>query len=291
MTLPNFLGIGAARSGTSWLDRVLRSHPDLYLPERRKEIDFFHKYYDRGIDWYQEFFPSCANASQYRNIGEISPDYFYYEGVPERIKEYLPNCRFILILRNPADRAYSHYGFLIRELNEQRTFQDFFEQEPEVFYRGLYYQQLQLFLQHFSLDNFLILIYEHTMSNPEQALRKLANFLNIDPNKFDKTTINQKVNASSLVRFPRTRLLARSLRNSLRQKDLDWLWNAAKASGIARIFEKPGNISPIDSDVKASIISKYQSDITALEELIGIDISIWKKNLSYNEKISNFINT
>lgn len=276
MTLPSFLGIGAARSGTSWLDRVLRSHPDIYLPEKRKEVDFFSQYYDRGIKWYQTFFPSSEMASNYRNIGEISPDYLYYENVPLRIYENLPNCQFILILRNPADRAYSHYGFLIRELNEQRTFQQLCHQAPEVYIRGLYYQQISRYLKHFSLKNFLILIYEDTMREPERALGKIADFLSIDADKFDRTLIEQRVNASSLVRFPRVRLLARRFRDFLRQQDLDWVWNTAKASGIEQIFQKPGNIPQIDPSVRADMISNYKSDIAALEELIGIDLSIWK---------------
>ena len=274
------MGIGAARSGTSWLDRVLRSHPDIYLPERRKEVDFFNKYYDRGIEWYQEFFPSPERAFKYRKIGEISPDYLYYEDVPLRINEHLPDCQFILLLRNPVDRAYSHYGFLVRELNEQRTFRQLCDQAPEVFIRGLYHQQLQRYLRYFPLEKFLILIYEHTMSNPEQALSKLADFLSVDASKFDRTLIEQRVNASSLVRFPRARLLARRFRNFLRQNDLDWVWNVAKASGMERIFEKPGTIPRIDSDVRADMISKYESDITALEELIGIDLSVWRRSLS-----------
>lgn len=281
MVLPNFIGIGAARSGTSWLDKLLRSHPDLYLPERRKEVDFFNRYYDRGLEWYQEFFPSAEQASNYRSIGEISPEYLYHkkDDVPFRIYETLPDCRFLLILRNPADRAYSHYGFLIRELNEQRTFPQLCEQAPEVFYRGLYYQQLQKFLQYFPLEKFLILIYEHTMTNPEQALNKLADFLSVDADKFDRTLFSKKVNASSLVRFPRARLLARQFRNFLRKNDLDWVWNMAKATGMKRVFEKSDTIPPIDPNFRAELISRYEADINALEKLINIDLSIWKKPL------------
>lgn len=279
ITLPNFLGIGAARSGTSWLDQILRSHPDIYLPERRKEVDFFNKYYNRGIEWYQDFFVPTNRETRYQAIGEISPDYLYGKNVPERIHKHLPDCQFIVILRNPADRAYSQYGFVIKELNEQRTFPNFFEQEPEVFHRGLYYQQLQRYLKYFSREKFIILIYEDTMSNPEKALNKLADFLSVDTAKFNRTLIEQRVNASRLVRFPRIRLLARRFRNFLRQNDLDWLWNVAKASTIERIFEKPGTISRIAPDVRADLISKYESDIAALEELVDLDLSIWRKPL------------
>lgn len=279
MILPNFIGIGAARSGTSWLDKLLRSHPDLYLPERRKEVDFFHRYYDRGIEWYGEFFPSDEEAANYRNIGEISPDYLYHKEVPARIHESLPDCQFILILRNPADRAYSHYGFLIRELNEQRTFPQLCKGSPEVVYRGLYYQQLQRYLQYFPLEKFLILIYEHTIDHPDRALNKLGDFLAVDAHKFDRTLFSKKVNASALVRFPRARFLARQFRNFLRRNDLDWVWNVAKASGMKRVFEKSESIPPIEPDVRADLISQYETDISALEKLIDVDLSVWRKPL------------
>lgn len=55
MTLPSFLGIGAMRSGTTWLDQMLRSHADIYMSERRKEVHFFDQYYDRGLSWYEDF--------------------------------------------------------------------------------------------------------------------------------------------------------------------------------------------------------------------------------------------
>ena len=120
------------------------------------------------------------------------------------------------------------------------------------------------------------------MTNPGQALSKLADFLSVDDSKFDRTLIKQRVNASHLVRFPSIRLIARRFRNFLRQNDLDWLWNIAKASGMERIFEKPGTIPCIDPDVRADLILKYESDIAALEELTNIDLSVWRKPLLFN---------
>ena len=280
--LPSFLGIGAMRSGTTWLDGVLRTHPDIYLPERRKEIHFFDRYYDRGIEWYQEFFSFPEQSLQYQQIGEITPAYLYFPEVPIRIKEHIPDCRFIVIFRNPADRAYSHYGFLVKNYAEQRTFPELLDQEPEIFLKGLYGQQLKRYLQYFPLENFLILIYEHALKNPEKALNRLADFLSVEPNKFELSMIKQRANTSGRVRFSGARALACKFRDFLRSKDLDWLWNFAKTSGIERIFETKSKPFPaIETSIRAELISKYESDIAALEKLIGIDLSVWKiPNLS-----------
>ncbi|MEL6554800.1 MAG: sulfotransferase domain-containing protein [Cyanobacteria bacterium J06621_11] len=296
MDLPDFLGIGAARCGTSWLDSVLRSHSELYMSERRKEIHFFDLYYDRGLSWYQDFFqdslareqaqkptpePQSNHASSSHHqklgqkLGEITPEYLYYPEVPNRIHQHLPNCKFLVMLRNPADRAYSHYGFLIRELNESRRFETLIDEAPEVFDRGLYYQQLQRYLELFPPENFLVLIFEEVMSNPNQALNQLSDFLGIAASQFNPDVVSRKVNSSKQSRFPRIRLLARNLRDELRNRDLDWLWNLAKRSGLERAFESAKPLPKMDPDYRKTLLSRYAEDIAQLESLLGKDLSVW----------------
>ncbi len=278
MTLPDFLVIGAMRSGTTWLDGVLRSHPDIYLPERRKEVNFFYRYYDRGIDWYQKFFPSSVQASQYSRIGEVTPAYLYSTEAPIRIKEYIPHCQFIVILRNPADRAYSHYGLKLKNSAEPRSFQEVLCQEQELFFRGLYGQHIKNYLQHFSLEKFLILLYEDVIKNPEYALSKISDFLSVKPNLFARSMINKRANTSGRFHLAKTRILAGKFRDFLRKKDLDWVWNVAKSSGIEQIFFTKGEaLPPIEPGVRAELLTKYESDIAVLEELIGRDLEIWRK--------------
>ena len=275
--LPTFLGIGAMRSGTTWLDGVLRTHPQLYLPERRKEVHFFNKYYERGIDWYRDFFLPAEQSPEHRQIGEITPAYLYFPEVPARIKEHIPNCKFIIIFRNPVDRAYSHYGFQVKNYAEKRTFKEMLDREPEVFHKGLYGQQLERYLKYFPKENFFTLIYEEAIENPATALKQLGNFLAVDPNKFDLSDVRQKRNASGVVRFSEARAKARQFRDFLRNRDLDWIWNLAKTAGMERIFEgKSKSFPPMDSQLRAELISRYEPDIALLERLIGVELSRWK---------------
>ena len=94
MTLPNFLVIGAQRGGTTLLHRILDAHPEVYVPQRRKEIHFFDWYHERGADWYAGFFPGEGTA-RYRAIGEVTPDYLFEPQTPHRIRALLPDCRFV----------------------------------------------------------------------------------------------------------------------------------------------------------------------------------------------------
>jgi hypothetical protein len=275
--LPSFLGIGAMRSGTTWLDSVLRSHPDIYLPERRKEIHFFDLYYDKGIDWYRNFFPSSKSTENHQQVGEITPAYLYFPEIPKRIKTYLPDCRFLVILRNPVDRAYSHYGFWVKNFAEQRTFSQLLAQESEIMEKGMYFEQISRYLHYFPQENFLFLLFEDIIINPELALTQLANFLSVEYEKFDLSKISQKKNSSELVRFPQVRALACNFRDFLRDRDLDWLWNVAKSFNTNQFLEIKGKPLPFMSQETRTMLLKYYSaDIDNLEKLLKINLSRWK---------------
>ena len=96
---------------------LLSGHPDVYMPERRKEIRFFDRNHDQGTSWYEAFFCPQAEAARYAAIGEISPQYLYCEACPDRIAALLPDAKLLVILRHPVDRAYSHYGFVVQRRN------------------------------------------------------------------------------------------------------------------------------------------------------------------------------
>ena len=177
MTLPTFLGIGAARSGTTWLHELLVSHPDIYVPTRRKEVRFFDQYFERGLHWYQEFFPPDSGAGQYRAIGEISPGYYRCPSCPARIASIPSITSLILMVRNPMDRAYSHYGLVVREGRTSETFEDFLSIEPQAVQWGFYSRYLESYLRYFKRDQILVMIYEHTMADVQGAKERLASFL------------------------------------------------------------------------------------------------------------------
>jgi hypothetical protein len=276
-TLPRFLGIGAQRAGTTWLHKQLRKHRDIFLPSERKEIHFFDRYYERGIDWYQGFFPPAREAQKYQAVGEITPKYLYDTAVPSRIHAHIPKCRFLVMLRNPTDRAYSQYGLDVRNQGENRNFSEYVSQKPDVILRGFYSKQLKRYLQYFPLKYFLILIFEQTVEAPEKALKSVADFLCVDFNGFSLERNARKVYSSHRVRFERAFGLARRLGVFLRAKDMDWLVNMVKAAGLPRIFGSRGYIPPLDSETRANLISIYEKEILALEKLLSIDLTFWKE--------------
>jgi len=116
--LPNYLIIGAQKTGTSSLFNYLSMHPQV-INSNKKEVHYFDKNFERPLNWYKQFFPFKFIANNY-TIGEATPDYLYHPFVAQRIYNTIPGVKLIIILRNPVERVISHYFQAVRKNNEQR---------------------------------------------------------------------------------------------------------------------------------------------------------------------------
>lgn len=283
MTLPNFLGLGVQRSGTSWLHENLLSHPDIYLPQQRKEVHYFDQYFERGPDWYRGFFPTAADAGKFNAIGEITPRYFFEPLVPARIQGLLPDVRFILILRNPADRLFSQFLLSYGTGRADSDFQTFIQNNKTAFARGLYADQLERYLELFSLDKFKILIFEEVFENKssrQKALIEIARFLGLDPDKYPVTVKHEKINAGhGPPKSGKAFKKALKLKRWLRDHDMDFITNSLRKSGIKRAFfgadTKRPELSVTD---KQKLLEEYQPSIERLEKILGRNMDVWLKS-------------
>ena len=209
MPSPNFLIIGAQKSGSSWLARHLRNHPDVFMP--RGEIHFFDKDFNfaRGRDWYESQF---SGASTEHAIGEKTPEYLWANGVGaeghlphvhHNLHSYYPTARLIVVMRNPVRRAVSAVNHLIRtgrcsplhSIDELLIGNKRHLIEPHgVIQKGRYYQQIQSYLELFPRNQFLFLLFEEdVVKTPHETLAQACRFLGIDPG-FNFGTVNQAIN-------------------------------------------------------------------------------------------------
>ncbi len=277
MPLPNFIAIGAQRCGTTWLTANLRTHPQVFIPPARKEVHFFDQHYERGIGWYESYFPDNSIKSSHRAIGEITPRYIFDSSVPSRIADHLPSVRLLAILRNPVDRAYSHYGLRVRDQGIQTDFRSFIEMNIEnnddVFERGKYSQQLRRYLEYFEEDQIHIVIFERFVNNPEQVRSEVADFLGISPHQFSEP--EEKQNASYIPRFPRLRASVRRIADFLRWYGGDWIVEQAKAAGIPHMFGNAGSLPPMEPDDRRYLADHYEQEIRELESLLSVDLGQW----------------
>lgn len=273
-TLPDFLGIGAQRCGTTWLDAQLRRHPAIYLPKNRKELHFFDTHYSKGLDWYRGFF---QDAGPQARIGEITPRYLYSPLAVDRIARHLPKARLIVILRNPADRAYSQYGLLVSQGMKAAPFEAVIEAHPDLYYRGLYASQLSRFTSAFPREQLLILIFEELMKEPLAGLAELCRFLEIDERGLSAEGVSQPVGRSRSSRFAWLRRAAHHTSKRLRDADLDWLVNAAKNTPTRRMLDGGRQaLPPLLPDTRHALLRGYEDDIRRLERLLDRSLDIWR---------------
>ena len=273
LPLPGIIAIGPPRTGTTWLDAVLRGH--VGLPSDVKETQFFKWNYEKGLEWYAWHFRNCPPEHP---VMEICPSYFDYKPARERIKRHIPDCKIICTLRDPVERLYSvyrHYsgfaGF--------KNFEGLVEDAPNLFEASDYVTHLREWFADFGRENVLVAFYENLESSPQAFLDSICKFVGIpsfDVHKTDAGT--RKINASP--RKPRSRrlgLAAGKLRGwllshrahkivNLWQKTL--LWDLCFAGG-----EEFGPPSP---ELEKQLREHFRPSVMALEQLLGKDLSTWK---------------
>lgn len=195
--LPDFLVIGEMKCATSSFFSILSEHPQI-APPFRKETHFFTKGYRHGTSWYKAHFP--RRGDDLSLTGEATPDYLFDLDTPKRVADLLPDARFIVLLRDPAERAISHYHHEVRmgretlnladalHVEEKRTRQAAgtdAEQEVRLHAsyaaRGNYAASLRRWFQHFDPSRFHILESADLQRDPETELTNATAFLGIPP--------------------------------------------------------------------------------------------------------------
>jgi Sulfotransferase domain len=277
MSLPNFLVIGARRAGTSLLHhKILRAHPEIYVPVQRKETHYFDLYYDRGVEWYRSYFPSDAAAGRFRAIGEVTPDYLASEEAPGRIHQLLPECRLIAILRNPVEQAWSDYRHRRRSRDERRDFATFIE-DPAALTGGLYHRHLERYLALFRREALLVLIYEELVQDPGRELGRLTRFLDVSMIWSDPAALLQeRVNPGQIPRFRRGFALARRAGSLLARHDLNWPVRLAKRLGVRRWFGRTAAEPSMSAAERTHLADFYREDVRRLGVLLQRDLDIWR---------------
>jgi hypothetical protein len=275
MTLPTFVGIGVARGGTTWLHTLLSGHRSVYMPTERKEVRFFDRNHDRGLEWYETFFCPSAEAEGYDAIGEISPQYFYCEACPERIAASLPAAKLLVMLRHPVDRAYSHYGFVVQRRNFQGSFEEFLAMRPIMLDKGFYSRYLDRYLRHFDRDRILALVFEQAVRDDGTARRALSSFLELPVDGFPSPV--GRVNPSTVPRFGALSNLAVTTGRRLRKTPLESAVDLGARLGVRNLLTRGKALPRLDADLKTHLSRRYQAEFDELEYRLQIDVSSWRR--------------
>ena len=298
--LPNFLIVGAAKSGTSSLHNYLNQHPDVFMPSytnyglKVKEPRFLIKEkvknrLPKGIwnfDLYKKLF---KNANSKKAIGESTVLYLYfYEQAIINIKKYLgKNVKIIIMLRNPIDRAYSAYLFASRTHQENQSFKDAlmnakqrFDSDdslsPMILYKelGLYYEMVKAYKQEFN-DVHIILYDDFTLQTNLQV-KRVFDFLNISSN-YDVDT--SKVSNSGGRKWDSRVMKYILMREGIMKFIIRFLLPENTRIKIKNILIRSftSKADKMDKSIKEELLEYYRIDIQLLEKLINKDLSKWMR--------------
>lgn len=279
----DFLVIGAQKSGTTTLYKLLREHPDIYLP-KEKELAFFaiEQRYQQGFDWLlEEYF---SEAGPEKVWGDVSPQHMAGLFVAGRIAKQLPAIKMVAVLRNPIYRAYSAYRMAVRRGQETRSLADIVEQtkqstplsiaedefvEDDYIRNGLYGLVLDRYMQCFSPKQIHVVFMEEFENDPASTIEGIFKFLEVRSD-FIPSSLGKKFHQGGAVRLRwlvsllqvGRRLVAmmpESIRRRLRGKAY-WInqWNI-----------KPENSEPLAGRVKQELGKIFEADVRRLEKLIN----------------------
>ena len=288
MSLPNYMFLGAAKSATTTYYDILKNHKEVFVP-KFKEPHFFNfdKNFSKGIDWYNQTY--FGNVSEEKVIIDFTPTYLYSNLCAERIFNCLgPKMKFVVILRDPVDRAYSHYNHSVRDGHEEKNFIDAINLEAKridkfkknndflselrcsYISQGMYFNMLNSYLKYYSINDFLIINFdEEVIRNINKTKTKLSDFLNIDLTDLDFNVHSNKSGKSKnkLIQtlINKDNMLRKVLKFFVPQMSRQILRNRIK-----NLNKKEFNYNIIPDKKRKIIYDKYFSDdIKKLEEIIG----------------------
>ena len=296
MTLPNFLIVGAAKSGTSSLYEYLAQHPDIYLCPV-KEPCYFSDGNPRLVQTDLEYEALFDGRTTEKAVGEASASYLYDPKTPEKIETLLDGVKIIIILRNPVNRAYSQWGQIFYQLGyEKLSFENALEAEDErisqgkfgetspfyygfyhYFHAGLYYEHVKRYFDTFEREQVQVHIFEEFIKSPIKTCREIFTFIGVDP---DFTPIIDKHNPAAAFRvgiLHRFLLSPPSFLDKLYQalpmRSKLLVYNVARS--IFRMNLQDMSRPPMKKHIRDRLMESYRENIDQLEDLLGRDLSIW----------------
>ncbi|MBV8775331.1 MAG: sulfotransferase [Deltaproteobacteria bacterium] len=282
---PNFFLVGAAKAGTTSIYAYLSQHPRVFFPTI-KEPHFFTqvrpapelRFLIEAISKRSAYLRLYACAAGHEVIGDASPSYLWHPEVPQRIRAKVPQAKIAIILRDPVERAYSHYLMDFREGAQSKPFYEALLEDMErpekgwgisyLYYElGLYAAQLQRYLDAFRPEQVKVLMFDDFRREPRMVLRELTDFLGVDPNPVSAIDTSRKYNSYAAPRNQFLRRIAGAKFSRILGQILVPRWLGA--SIFERFFLKPAPKPPLDPRVRDLLCSLYDPELNTLERLLG----------------------
>ena len=265
--LPTFAVIGAPKCGSSALYEYLRRDPRVVM-SATKEPAFFTANWGRGLSWYESQFRGDGERA-----GEVTVEYLSSSTAALRMREVVPDIRLVVLVRNPFDRARSHYWWRHNNGLEPRSLDEVLEDGAAAFpvAYGLYHKHLQQYRSVFPDEQILVMTLEELRTRG--GLARLYRFIQLEPSDLDLHLTNAAAEPRSLrakAALDHVRILRVVAPRPIR---------ALGAQGVAllkRVNQRPFAAPPLTPSQREVMSEHFLPDIAALESFLGVDLDTWR---------------
>lgn len=304
MKVPNFLIIGAGKSGTTSVYHYLKEHPEVFM-STVKETNFFALegekietrdddsdqmyHYPWSVNNWEQYLDLFKDASLNQIRGEASPMYLYSSKAAESIKTRVPDVKLIAVLRQPSERLYSRYLHLARENRVPGKFEDALDEKSiwwkrnDLINEGRYHTHLSKYFELFPENQIKVILYDDLKKDQNAVMKEIYSFLGVNPNFVPDTdqqhnvsgiiknkTMDLLIGQNSWVKERISQLSPELMRRVKGSKRLKSLVNGMRNKNLSR--------PAMSFDMKRALDEIYKSEIDSLSNLIDRNLDHWKVN-------------
>lgn len=268
--LPNFLYVGPDKAGSSWLHEVLMEHPQIYMTPA-KDLYFFDRYFDKGIDWYAAHFAKASARDSI--IGEVCQDYLSHPLAAERIQSVLVNARVMVTLRDPVERAFSSYLYMLKMGQRPGTFREALHTRSELLDHGRYASGLDRFADRLGDDNVYVAMFDDLGTDPQKFIADLLQWLRLDPFELNEALLATRLPASE-ARSPLAARMARRAADFTREHvGAEVVGRVKRAPVIHTLLYRPLESKPALEAADVELIrEELDAEMARVEQRFNVDV-------------------
>jgi hypothetical protein len=269
--LPNFVYIGPSKAGSTWLHEVLIQHPQVYLSDA-KDLYFFDRYFDRGVDWYAGYFRDAG--PQHKVVGEVCQEYLSSADAPVRMRSVLgADARLMVTLRDPVTRAFSAYLYMRKHNVFEGTFREALETRPGMFQHNRYATLLERYLEHYDRSAIHCAVFDDLVQSPQRFVDDVLAWLAIDPMPLDDSMLAARLPASRARSKHLASLVKRGANWARRHRSAALIGRVKRSPRLQRALYVPLRDKPVLPPEDAAYIrAQLGPEVARLEGLVGVDL-------------------
>lgn len=285
MTLPDFFWIGPQKAASTWVYRCFQEHPEIYVHEDEDlsglggdALHYYDMHYAKGTEWYQQFFDDYSDE---KIAGDTTPSYLRSPKAPGRIANEIPDAKLITCLRDPIDRAFSHYWHEKKKRKISFDFEELlvnYDLYQNWLESGFYYEHISKYLEYFDRDQMLLTFMGDLKNNDHEFIADVFDFLGVKSG-FEPSVLDEKVNTAGYLHDLKAKAYRTVARASTMLGIKEYVTHLndyrLKQHLTGYFLNKSEYERGVDPELRNELIDMITPEVRKLEELIDRDLDHW----------------